>query len=95
MTGSGFTTNGDASDVKLGNTSIAGGNASYTVDSNTQITITGAGTDFTNQNVVVVDAAGTKVQILANFLPSTLLDLISLVFKVVRHTSSNQVQRFK
>ena len=40
VTGSGFTTNGDASGVKLGNTLIESGNASYTVDSNTQITIT-------------------------------------------------------
>ena len=60
ITGSGFTTNGDASGVKLGSTLIQGGNASYTVNSNTQITITGAGTDFTNQNVVVVDAAGNE-----------------------------------
>ena len=60
ITGSGFTTNGDASGVKLGSTSIQGGNASYTVDSNTQITITGAATDFTDQNVVVVDAAGNE-----------------------------------
>ena len=60
ITGTGFKTNGDASDVKLGSTSIQGGNASYTVDSNTQITITGAATDFTDQNVVVVDAAGNE-----------------------------------
>ena len=60
ITGSGFTTNGDASGVKLGSTLIQGGNASYTVDSNTQITITGAATDFTDENVVVVDAAGNE-----------------------------------
>jgi len=60
ITGSGFTANGDASGVKLGSTSIQGGNASYSVDSNTQITITGAATDFTDQNVVVVDAAGNE-----------------------------------
>ena len=60
VTGSGFTTNGDASGVKLGNTLIESGNASYTVDSNTQITITGAATDFTDQNVVVLDAAGNE-----------------------------------
>ena len=60
VTGSGFTTNGNASAVKLGSTTIQGGNASYSVDSNTQITITGAATDFTDQNVVVVDAAGNE-----------------------------------
>ena len=76
ITGSGFTTNGDASDVKLGSTSINGGNASYTVDSNTQITITGAGTDFTNQNVYVVDAAGNESTDTGKLLPLTLLGQI-------------------
>ena len=60
VTGSGFKANGDASDVKLGSTSIAGGNASYSIDSDTQITITGAATDFTDQNVSVFDAAGNQ-----------------------------------
>ncbi len=58
ITGTGFTDNGNATAVSLDGTAINGTNASKSIDSNTQITITGASTDFTDANVTVTDAAG-------------------------------------
>ena len=56
ITGTGFTDNGNATDVKIGGTSVS----SYSIDRNTQITITGGSPEFTDQNVTVVDAAGNE-----------------------------------
>ncbi|MBC8345550.1 MAG: T9SS type A sorting domain-containing protein [Candidatus Marinimicrobia bacterium] len=60
ITGTGFTDNGNATAVSLGGTDINGTNAIKSIDSNTQITITGASTDFTDANVTVTDAAGNE-----------------------------------